>query len=265
MGKKYYIAVDCEGPACAVGAAGRRLAETDNYRFVCRQATREADAAARALFDAGAERVIVWDAHGTGVNLDYDALDPRCEILLGAGHQGRFVGMDSSFTAVLFIGYHAMGGAPGGTISHTYSSSSYQYYKMAGKMVGELAIDAAYAGALGVPVLFCAGDNYCVQEAKEAFGDIASVETKVSLSWSSALSRHPSAVCRDIYDTVLAAAKAGPVVPPFTLPEPLEVEIRYQRPEEAARVQLRDMYGKPFSQPDAYTRTGVLRSVNDLR
>ena len=104
---KFYIAVDCEGPACVVGEPGKGLGSGENYRFACLQATREANAAARALFDAGAQEVVVWDAHGTGVNLQYDLLDPRCRILLGSGHRGRFAGMDKSYTAVLFIGYHA--------------------------------------------------------------------------------------------------------------------------------------------------------------
>ena len=82
---KFYIAVDCEGPACVVGEPGKGLGSGENYRFACLQATREANAAARALFDAGAQEVVVWDAHGTGVNLQYDLLDPRCRILLGSG------------------------------------------------------------------------------------------------------------------------------------------------------------------------------------
>ena len=53
---KFYIAVDCEGPACVVGEPGKGLGSGENYRFACLQATREANAAARALFDAGARR-----------------------------------------------------------------------------------------------------------------------------------------------------------------------------------------------------------------
>ena len=82
---KFYIAVDCEGPACVVGEPGKGLGSGENYRFACLQATREANAAARALFDAGAQEVVVWDAHGTGVNLQYDLLDPRCASCWAAG------------------------------------------------------------------------------------------------------------------------------------------------------------------------------------
>ena len=56
---KFVIAVDCEGLACVVGAPGSTLNETRNFAFACAEAVREVNAATRALFDAGAERVIV--------------------------------------------------------------------------------------------------------------------------------------------------------------------------------------------------------------
>lgn len=264
MAGKYYIAVDLEGIACAVGIPGEGLGRDENYRFACRQATREADAAARALFGAGADEVIVWDAHGSGVNLDYGSLDRRCRILMGSGHRGRFVGLDETFTGVLFLGYHAMGGTPRAVLSHTMTSKGIEYYKLGGRRVGELAIDAAYAGAQNVPVLFCASDDLCLAEALDTFGPIAVVETKQSLSWSSALCRHPEAVCEDIFNTVSQAAAEGPRVPPFRLPEPLEAEIRFTHATDAARANLTDISGRPFGFADAFTRTGTLHSVRDL-
>ncbi|MBN3010065.1 M55 family metallopeptidase [Ruthenibacterium lactatiformans] len=232
--------------------------------FACREATREADTAARALFDSGADEVIVWDAHDTGINLDYDLLDTRCRILLGAGHKGCFVGLDKTWTAVLFIGYHAMGGTQDAVLAHAFSSKTIQHYKLNGEPAAELAIDAAYVGAFGVPVLFCASDDKCIAEAKQTFGPIATVETKRSLSWSSALSRHPAAVCQDIYSTVLQAAKEGQKVAPYTLPSPLSVEIRYPRTDLACHAALTDIEGKPFAFADAFTRTGVVESVQNF-
>ena len=219
---KFYIAVDCEGPACVVGEPGKGLGSGENYRFACLQATREANAAARALFDAGAQEVVVWDAHGTGVNLQYDLLDPRCRILLGSGHRGRFAGMDKSYTAVLFIGYHARENTSRAVLAHTFCSTAFQYYKLDGKEAGELAIDAAYAGELGVPVLFCAGDDACVAEARALFPGLAAVVTKEALSWTSALSRHPQAVCDDIYRTVRAAVPGAGTLVPYLRRDPVQ-------------------------------------------
>lgn len=76
---RFFIGVDCEGVACVVGEPQKGLKDSINYPFAARQATLEADAAARALFDCGAKEVIVWDNHGNGVNLDYDLLDPAAK------------------------------------------------------------------------------------------------------------------------------------------------------------------------------------------
>ena len=261
---KFYIAVDCEGPACVVGEPGKGLGNGENYRFACLQATREADAAARALFDAGAQDVVVWDAHGTGVNLQYDLLDPRCRILLGSGHRGRFAGMDESYTAVLFIGYHARENTSRAVLAHTFCSAAFQYYKLDGKEAGELAIDAAYAGALGVPVLLCAGDDACVAEARALLPGASTVTTKQALSWTSAVSRHPQAVCENIYCAVRAAVTGVGTLRPYRMPSPLAVEIRYKRMEDAARASLTDLHGHPFAQPDPFTRCGLVDGVTAL-
>ena len=51
----YYIAIDMEGVACVVGTPGEGLSSSSaNRDFAAREALREANAAARALFDCGA-------------------------------------------------------------------------------------------------------------------------------------------------------------------------------------------------------------------
>ncbi len=264
---KFYIAVDCEGLACTVGEGAGSLGTGKNYEFACKQATREACATARALFDCGATDVIVWDAHGTGVNLDYDAFDPRCTFVHGSGHKGRFVGLDESFAAVLFIGYHAKSGQMNAVLSHTYSFVAVEYYKINGEEVGELAVDAAYAGEKGVPVLFCASDDVCIAEAKSLFGEILTVQTKTSLSRTSALSKHPLAVCDEIYDTLVQALREGNIyctIKPYCFAKPVVVELRYKNIEHPATLVLFDRDGAPFARPDAYTRIGVLDKISDL-
>lgn len=172
--------------------------------------------------------------------------------------------MDKSYTAVLFIGYHARENTSRAVLAHTFCSTAFQYYKLDGKEAGELAIDAAYAGELGVPVLFCAGDDACVAEARALFPGLAAVVTKEALSWTSALSRHPQAVCDDIYRTVRAAVPGAGTLVPYCMPGPLSVEIRYKRMEDAARAALTDRNGHPFAQPDPFTRSGVVDGVSAL-
>ena len=47
----YFIAVDLEGVALAVGSGPEAMGRGENYRTACRQAVREVNAAARALWE----------------------------------------------------------------------------------------------------------------------------------------------------------------------------------------------------------------------
>ena len=106
---KFIIGVDLEGLACVVGAPGKTLTDSPDYEFAKRQAVREVNVAASALFDEGARQVIVWDNHGSSLNLACEELDERCDIAVGVGNGQRWPGLDSSFAGVLFIGYRCLG------------------------------------------------------------------------------------------------------------------------------------------------------------
>ncbi|MFM1851065.1 MAG: DppA1 [Verrucomicrobiota bacterium] len=257
---KYVIAVDCEGPACVVGAPGGTLNDAPaQYEFARRQATAEASAAARGLFAAGATQVVVWDTHGGGVNLVYDELDERCDIFNGV-HGPRLAMLDATYAGLLFVGYHARDNTVAAPLAHTFSSATYQWIKLNGREVGEIAIDAAVAGAHGVPVLFMASDDKAVAEANEFFPGITTVTTKVGYSWNAALSKHPRRVLAEIEAAAQAAARNPGGVKPFAFTAPLELEIRHKRIDTADEACL-PRHG--WQRVDAYTVKRTLRSVTD--
>ncbi len=233
---QFVVAVDAEGLACVVGAPGGTLNDSPNYAFACAEAVREANAAVRALFDAGAERVIVWDCHGGSLNMDYAALDERVEIALGTGFPHRFPGLDESFSGVLLIGYHAMDNTADAVIAHTFSSKTYQWIKVNGTEVGEIALDAAVAGEWGVPVILVVSDDKGVAEAKRFLPWVETVTTKKAFGWNAAVSKHPKRVEREIYDAVRRAVLRLPEMQPFRFSSPVQVEIRYKRLEDAERM-----------------------------
>lgn len=261
----FYIAVDCEGVACAVGSPGMALSrESPNYAFACEQATREASAAAAALFDAGARRVVVWDAHSGGLNLHYDQLDRRCDIALGSGFSRRLPGLDSSFAGLLFIGYHAMDETAGAVLAHTMSSTLYQAVRINGRAVGEMAIDAAVAGEHGVPVIFASSDDKGVAEARHFFPGVAAIATKQSFGWNCAVSKHPLRVLDEITQKVREVAEqlhsGSPEV--FRFDSPLAIERRYKRLEAAEQAAADRLAG--WERLDPYTVRKTLASILDL-
>jgi len=259
---KFYIAVDLEGVACCVGAPGG-LSSSPNYKFACEQASREAASAARALFDMGAAEVIVWDNHGRGVNLDYLCFDKRCRFSIGSGKFNRFPLLDETFAGILYIGYHAYDSV-GATLSHAYSSATFQYIKINGKQVGEANIDAAVAGKLGVPLIFASSDDICLAQIKKDFPDIITVETKKSTGWNSAVSKHPYTVIDEIYDGVVKTGNLKRFPKPYMIDEPFQFEIRFKRIEAAETAKYKNPDGTPFKQIDAYTLKGTLRSFDEI-
>lgn len=257
---KFIVAVDCEGVACAVGSPGGSLNDSRDLEFAKLQATREADAAARGLFDAGAEQVIVWDNHNGSLNLHYDLLDERCEIALGVDFPHRFPGLDSSFAGVLFIGYHAMDNTENAVIAHTFSSATYQYMKLNGQEIGEMGIDAAVAGQHGVPVIFVAGDDKCIAEARRFFPHVETVTTKQAMGWNAAISKHPKRAVAEIYTGVQNAVARLATMQPYRLEEPLAFQIRFKRLELAQGVARS---GAGWQQVDAYTIERRLERLSD--
>ena len=230
---KFYVCVDCEGVACAVGSPGASINSSRDIEFAKKQATREADAAARGVFAAGAEQVIVWDNHNGSLNLHYDLLDERCDIALGVGFSHRFPGLDKSYAGVAFVGYHAMDNTEDAVICHTFSSATYQYIKINEEEVGEMGIDGAMAGAHGVPVVFVASDDKGTAEAQRFFQNVETTTTKNAMGWNAAISKHPQRAIAEIRAGARAAAERIDDFAPVTFSEPLSLEIRYKRIDSA--------------------------------
>ena len=233
------ISVDCEGAACVVGEPGLSLSSSCNMTFAGQQATRETNAAARALFDAGATQVVVWDSHGEGANLEFDQLDERCEIILGSGFSRRFPELDESYAGVLMIGYHAMAGTVDAVLAHTYSSSCYHSIRVDGVEVGEIALDAAVAGALGVPVVFVSSDDKGCQEASHFMPWLETVVTKKGMGHHCALSKHPAGVEKEIYTAVYRAVKQLESLHPFNFTRPTTIEIEYKTLIQLLKARIR--------------------------
>jgi len=263
-GGRFYVSVDLEGIAGVIGEYGKGLAfDTPGYSYAQKQGTREANAAAKALYDAGASEVWIWDCHGKGYNLDYDLLDKRVKIVMGAGSGKRFPFIETGFDGVLFIGYHAYD-TVSAVLAHVYSSTTFQYQKINGKFVGEVQIDAAVAGNNEVPVMFVSSDNICVAQTRESFGEIPAVITKTGLAWNSCVSKHPAAVCDEIYAEVKKAAENIDAFKPFIFESPFEYEVRYKRIEYAESCRMRSYDNMPFERIDAYTVRGYLKNPEDI-
>jgi D-amino peptidase len=227
-GPKIYISVDMEGVAGVVTADQLQPSGFEYERFR-RFMTDETLAAVRAAQRVGATEIVVSDSHGNGENLLIDEFPNEVRIVRSWPRHGLMAaGLDSTFDAVLLIGYHASASSTTGVRAHTISSASYMRVALNGQDVSEGVWVAAQAGAVGVPVVFASGDDAMTRELQQQLGDIVTVETKHSLGFHSALTLTPhESVARIGAGVGTALARLGKFKP-YVLSTPIRLEVTFK-------------------------------------
>lgn len=225
---KVYISVDMEGVAGVV-TADQLLPTGFEYERFRRFMTDEAMAAVRAAKQAGATEIVVSDSHGNGENLLVESFPKDVRIVRSwPRHGAMMAGLDSSFAAALFIGYHASTSNPNGVRAHTISSAHFTRLALNGTAVTEAELNAAYAGDLNVPIVFASGDDAALREITARLGDLDTVITKQALGFHSAETLTPGAACDLIYNGVLAALAHRDRRHPFKLSHPVALDLSFK-------------------------------------
>ena len=179
---KVYISADMEGVDGVVTWDVQGMPKGREYEEFRRVMTQEVNAAIAGAFKAGATEVLVSDDHHDSQNLDLELLDRRVELIRGGPTPlGMMQGIDTSFDAVVFIGYHASEGQPG-VLSHSFTGS--MEIKLNGQVVPEAGFNAAIAGDFGVPVVFLSGDQIICEEAQRILGPIETVAVKQTIGFN---------------------------------------------------------------------------------
>jgi len=256
---KVFISCDMEGVAgivdwsqCRPGGQG--------YDAGCALMLAEVNAAIGGASAGGASEVVVNDSHGGMHNLDPTALVGEASYLSGRHKPGYMMeGLDETFDAVLFVGYHgSISGAPS-TLSHTYNPDVISGARLGDRLVGESGINALAALACGVPIAFISGDSVTLEEAAWFAPDCVGVVTKESVTRFAAHNLHPAVACERIRAGALAAmerVRAGSVgVPRLDSPYRLQVEVHTADLAEVASwvkgVERLDVRSVEIAGPDA--------------
>ena len=178
-GLKIYISVDMEGISGIVH--GDQVSSgTAEYADGRKWMAQDVNAAVEGALAAGATEVVVNDSHGSMRNIDPDDLHPRAILISGSPKPlSMMQGIDSSFAACIFIGYHAKAGTENAILDHTISSSVVCSVKVNGIEMPELGLNAAIAGYYGVPVVLVSGDTAVCKQTGEILGkDVVTVAVK---------------------------------------------------------------------------------------
>ncbi len=230
---KVFISVDIEG---INGVCNWDETETDksNYEQFRQQLQREVNAACEGAIKAGATEILIKDAHDSARNLR--TLDlPECAKLL-RGWVGTpcsmMAGLDETFDAVMFVGYHSPSRSSGNPLSHTMNTTRVQHVKINGTIASEFTINSLYASTLNVPIAFLSGDLNLTHLVKDINSNITTVASKEGLG-GAVLSKHPNITVQEIKENVEKALKQDLLNNIVKLPETFDIEIQYRHHTQA--------------------------------
>lgn len=225
---KVLISVDMEGITGVVsseqlGPSGFEYARFREFM------TAEALAAVEAAKESGATEILVVDSHGNGQNLLIEKFPQDVRIVRSWPRPLMMMeGIDSTFSAAIFIGYHSSTTNTLGVRAHTISSATYASVELNGVAMSEASINAAIAGHYGVPVVMVSGDDAAVAEAQRTIGPIEGAVVKQSISFHSANTMTPAAGQALIREKVKAGLAKRATLRPYVLPKPIRLDLTYK-------------------------------------
>ena len=226
QGKKVYVSVDMEGIS-GVSGDDQTSAGEPEYGRARKLMAEDANAAIRGAFEGGATDVLVNDSHGSQRNLLPEDLDPRARLISHSfKRHGMMEGLDESFHAIIFVGYHAKADAPRGLFAHT-GSGVVRDLQINGRSVGEGGMNAALAAWFGVPVVSVSGDDVAIAEVKESVPGVRGVAVKRAINIRAVELKPLPTARREIQeaarDGVAKASKPSP-----QRQGPYKVQLRYR-------------------------------------
>jgi D-amino peptidase len=233
---KVYISADMEG-ITGVASADQLGPTGFEYNQARQWMTGEVLAAIQGAREAGATEFVISDSHGNGQSLLIDRFPNDIPITIVRSFPrplGMMEGIDSSFAAVIFIGYHASTSSTTGVRAHTISSALLTKIAINGTSMSEAGINAAIAADFGVPVVMITGDDQIVAESKQRFGPIVGVAVKRAIGFHSAATMTPEAAQVLIRQNAKVAVAKRAEMRPYKMTRPLSLEISFKnyRPVE---------------------------------
>ncbi|MCW5880189.1 MAG: M55 family metallopeptidase [Anaerolineae bacterium] len=200
--------------------------------------TDDVNAAVEGAQAGGAGDIVVNDSHGPMRNILIERLHPAARLISGSpkrlsmmtgiadGPDTVLVGGDGQrrWDMAFLVGYHARAGVADAILDHTWTYSIFEVH-LNGREVGEIGLNAAVAGSLGIPVALVTGDEKACAEASELLGtglQTAVVKRAVG-RYAAELLPLPAAHAR--IRAAAEAAVAGPRPAPFVVAPPIHLVV----------------------------------------
>lgn len=229
------ISVDMEGIAGVV-TGNHASSDHKEYERFRKLMTAEANAAIKGALAGGATQIVVNDSHGSMANILIEELNPAAELISGSPKTfGMMQGIGPDVDGVFFVGYHAMSGTGAAILEHTWSGRVVEL-SLNEQVVGETGLNAALAGAYGVPVVLVTGDRAVTEEARTLLGEIETVAVKEGVARTAARCLHPEVAQEHIRQAAERATKL--ITMPFIVSPPITLRVVFHR---AAHVDMAEL------------------------
>ena len=231
---KIFISVDMEGISGIVDRTMVSRTEGD-YEKGRQLMVGDVNAAIEGILSVDPEAIIkVCDGHGGMNNINPIELHRSATLVRGSPKPlSQVSGIDGSFDAAMFVGYHSMKGTFQGILSHTYSGASIASLHINGFEVGETAMNAGIAGFYGVPLILVTGDVAVTREAKAISPEIVTVAVKEAVSRHAAECIHPEKAKELIRQGAAEAVKKRKSIKPHIVSPPVDFTIRFTEASRA--------------------------------
>jgi D-amino peptidase len=221
---RFFISVDMEGIG-GIGTPAMTSPTGKDYELGRKLMTDEVNTVVGTILQRGPAEILVNDSHGDMQNLLHTELDPRVTYIQGAVKPfGMVEGLDSTYAAAIFLGYHSRAGTPNGFIAHT-GTGAVKGLWLNDIEVGEGELNAAYAGSIGVPVIMAAGDSAFVEQFTRTV-KVEAVATKYAVTPQSARLLHPKVVQERLVAAASRALTNRSNAKPWVIGKPVKVRLR---------------------------------------
>ncbi|WP_271899163.1 M55 family metallopeptidase [Candidatus Phyllobacterium onerii] len=231
---KVFISADIEGTA-GITAWDEARKTHEEYAEFREYMTNELVAACEGAKAAGATEIVVKDAHSSARNLILSELPDYVRIIRGwSGHPDLMMfGIDSSFSAALYTGYHNKAGTDSNPLAHTLTGTISRLL-INGEVASEYTLNALCAARYGVPSVFLSGDAGMCQEARDMIPQISTVATSEGFGPATS-SLSPKGSVKAIRQGVEAALAGNLSACLPKLAERFELIVEFTNPVEAYR------------------------------
>jgi D-amino peptidase len=227
---KVYISVDMEGLAGVVHS-DQTSASGKDYNLARKWMTDETNAAIEGALEAGATEIVVNDSHGSKRNIIASLVNPAAHLITGSPKPlGMMQGIDETFDAIIFLGYHSKAGTKDAVLDHTMSGSAFASVVINDIEMSEAQINAALGAVYDVPVILITGDaSVCKQTREELGKELETAVVKEGVGRYAAKTLTPKKACVLIKEKTKKALQKRQWVKPYKLTSPFRFQVNFNR------------------------------------